>query len=143
MGYTHYFEQIQEPENSQWHALVADFKHLYASSMITSPLPIQRETNTPDAPLADDHAIVFNGIGEDGHETFYFPRKEDSNFNFCKTASKPYDLAVVATLILAHHHMPHCYSIRSDGTRADWKDGQHLIKTLLGITLDIPPWIRG
>lgn len=141
MGYTHYFEQSEEPEDAQWQALVADFKHMYASSLITTPLPIQRESDTPGLPHANKVAIIFNGIGEDGYETFCLPKK-DFGFNFCKTANRPYDLVVVATLILVHHHMPHLYSIRSDGTRADWKDGQHLIKTLLGITLDIPPGIR-
>ena len=142
MGYTHYFEQIVKPTDAQWGALVTDFKRLYAASLVTTPLPIQRESDTPGPPQADEWAIVFNGVGADGHETFYFPKKT-KGFIFCKTAAKPYDLAVAATLILVHHHMPHCYGIRSDGTRADWLDARELVKTLLDLPVEIPPSIRG
>ena len=41
--------------------------------------------------------IIFNGnsIGDLDHETFYINKKNDQeSFNFCKTARKPYDLAV-------------------------------------------------
>ena len=34
----------------------------------------------------------FNGIDDDGHEDCYFDGK--AGFNFCKTARKPYDIAV-------------------------------------------------
>ena len=41
--------------------------------------------------------IMFNGMAIKGldHETFYINKKNDrESFNFCKTARKPYDLAV-------------------------------------------------
>ena len=38
-------------------------------------------------------------------------------FDFCKTAHKPYDLAVGLVLLLALHHAPEIMSVSSDG---DW-----------------------
>ena len=93
-------------------------------------------------PHADDQAIIFNGIGDKGYETFYLPRDSEFKFLFCKTSNKPYDLAVMATLLLVHHHMPHRYSIRSDGVRDDWKPAQDFIKALLNIHIEIPEGIR-
>ena len=45
----------------------------------------------------NDDEIIFNGNPKDeqDHETFYINKKNDKeSFNFCKTARKPYDLAV-------------------------------------------------
>ena len=46
--------------------------------------------------------IVFNGNpkNEQDHETFYINKQNVyDGFNFCKTARKPYDLAVLAFII--------------------------------------------
>ena len=50
--------------------------------------------------------IVFNSnsIGNLDHETFYISKKNDQkSFSFCKTARKPYDLAVWHLLYFIKH----------------------------------------
>ena len=73
-------------------------------------------------PEVGENRIKFNGIGEDGHETFIINREDDEDFEFCKTARKPYDKIVTAILALAKHHLV-IPNISSDGTSNDWDEG--------------------
>lgn len=57
--------------------------------------------------------IRFNGMGENGHETFLF-KLDSEKFNFCKTARKPYDLPVCKILLVLKHYMPNL-ELSSDG----------------------------
>ena len=69
-------------------------------------LPIDWEYDEPNQPPQVDGEVVrFNGRDEDGHETFMIERTGTS-WEFCKTARKPYDVYVVACLILLHHYNP-------------------------------------
>ena len=57
-----------------------------------------------DIPLDDvtvnETQVRFNGVDDDGHETFNFSLNKDG-FNFCKTATKPYDEVVCGCLYIA------------------------------------------
>lgn len=53
-------------------------------------------------------------------------------FDSCKTAFRPYDLAVTAVLIAAKHHLGEQIAIRSDGEAAQWTDAQALCDRLFG-----------
>lgn len=57
-------------------------------------------------------------------------------FNFCKTAFRPYDLAVTAALIIAKHHLKGAMTVTSDGEAPHWFDGAMLCQSLLGYGLD-------
>ena len=57
-------------------------------------------------------------------------------FDFCKTAYKPYDLAVVICLIIAKHHMKEGIIVSSDGTLDNWKDGMLICQKILGYGLN-------
>lgn len=79
-------------------------------------------------PLIDDDCIMFNGVGEQGHETFVLyrlpPAKQPwmltgNPFAFVKTARKPYDLAVCLMLLAAFMIAPDVLLISSDG---EWED---------------------
>ena len=90
--------------------------------------------------------------GDCSHETFSLPQKmgkeylqESSDhpglyFECCKTAFKPYDIAVTAALIVAKHYLGDQISVSSDGEEAQWFDGQMLCQTVLdygmGYTLE-------
>jgi hypothetical protein len=85
--------------------------------------------------------------GDCSHETFHFPRvlrppswqKPKENglyFNFCKTAFKPYDLAVTAFLVVAKHHLGSRIIVRSDGDDCHWQDAKWLCQLELGYGLD-------
>lgn len=55
-------------------------------------------------PLEDitvnESQVRFNGVDDDGHETFNFSLNKDG-FNFCKTSTKPYDEVVCGCLYIA------------------------------------------
>lgn len=83
--------------------------------------------------------------GDCSHETFHFLRvlqpqaweepKDGRYFDFCKTAFKPYDLAVTAFLVIAKHHLRDRLIIRSDGADAHWHDARWLCELELGYGL--------
>lgn len=76
--------------------------------------------------------------GDCSYETFNFPQKmelkgwqEPDNenrkyFNCCKTAFRPYDLAVTAFLVIAKHHLGDSIIVRSDGEEEHWFDAKLL-----------------
>ncbi len=87
--------------------------------------------------------------GDCSHETCWFPRilpedrhtRFDSHpteeggsgwhFSFCKTAYKPYDLAVTAFLVIAKHHLKEKLSVQSDGETQHWADARILCEQVL------------
>jgi len=90
------------------------------------------EDTIPEQAEVSDYQIRFNGVGNDGHETFILkkssigselPLLESDQFNFCKTARKPYDLAVGLVLLVAKNHSPNSIRVSSDGDwESDWKE---------------------
>jgi hypothetical protein len=90
--------------------------------------------------------------GDCSHETFHLSQESverDSrmqkfndvtgkglNFNFTKTAFKPYDLAVNVCLIIAKHYLKDEIRILSDGTKENWEEGKQLVQHFLGYGKD-------
>jgi hypothetical protein len=103
--------------------------------------------------------------GNCSHETFYLPRKIENDkwqqpigeisyydesgrpvyndkqevglyFEFCKTAYKPYDLAVIICLIIAKHYLKEQIKVSSDGKIDQWMDGMLICQKILGYGLD-------
>lgn len=68
-------------------------------------------------------------MGEAGHETFYLEPGQ-TGFTSCKTAQKPYDVAVVAILCLAEFYSEGTYGVQSDGGPADWEEGLALARQI-------------
>lgn len=85
--------------------------------------------------------------GDCSHETFYFPRimeiekwqnpEKGLYFEFCKTAFKPYDLAVIVLLIIAKHYLKEKMIVSSDGNDNHWADGKALCQKVLGYGIDL------
>lgn len=110
MGFTHYFRNKRAFTDVEWKALTKDVKVLLANS---------------DVPLADGHGnegtkpefksdyIMFNGVEDDGHETACVT-KGAQEFEFCKTAHKPYDKIVVEFYKLIRKYDPDV-ELSSDG----------------------------
>jgi hypothetical protein len=74
----------------------------------------------------------------DEHGKPVYNDKEDIGlyFDFCKTAYKPYDLAVIICLIIAKHHLEEEIIVSSDGRIDSWKDGMLICQKILGYGLD-------
>ena len=128
MGYTHYWTRKKLViDNSTWAAIERDVRELFKLLPAEAPtLTLVREYDEPGTePLVNGALICFNGEGELGHETFYFPRTDTSDFGFCKTARKPYDLAVQAVLRIIAHHEPSVV-LSSDGEEGAFVEGERL-----------------
>jgi hypothetical protein len=84
-------------------------------------------------PITNKDEICFNGneIDDQYHETFHITKAKYADFNFCKTASKPYDVAVVAVLCLVEHIAPGVLNIGSDGNSKDWAAGLALAQKIV------------
>ena len=132
MGYTHYYE-ANRPLDGDERRNLGD--------------AIERIVETTDVPLAgwdgtgevkfSGQGVTLNGVDDDGHETFTFPVGE--NFNFCKTAYKPYDEVVTAILIAADTLCPGAFRISSDGNAEEWSPGLELARRALNRTdLKVP-----
>ena len=122
MGYTHYFTTNDTLDHDKFKQFSNDVKAVIKSTNI----PLAYEYDTPnDKPLLNHETVRFNGVGDDGHETFLLER-DNLGFEFCKTAYKPYDVVVVAALSLAKYYFGDDIDISSDGDRNDWNDGVEL-----------------
>ena len=141
MGYTHYWRREKELNKDKFKAASADCKKI--ADWLKAP--IQFEWNNPEPPVFDDTIIRFNGIEDDGHETFLVtqdykhpflksnqPDEDGRYFTFCKTARKPYDTAVTACLIILKHHFGDDIKVSSDGRNSEWREGVNAVKTCLG-----------
>jgi len=111
-----------------------------------SGVSIKEEYNLDTEPIFSKDKIRFNGIGDNGHETFFIEQKfsidkdfiqthdkdKNKHFSFCKTASKPYDICVVACLVILKHYYKNDIIVKSDGDNKDWKEGKDLVYRTLG-----------
>lgn len=135
MGYTHYWNHDAiTPE--VWAKIMDDTKKL----IVASQVKLVYEYDEPQKhPYVGEDAIHFNGVGDDGHETFVL-NPNACGFEFCKTARKPYDLTVCAVLAAAAEHG---IEVSSDGDAADWVDGVEFASKTLGRKVPMPEKISG
>ena len=141
MGYTHYWNQKAEPTYTQWLEILEHFKHILLHTAVEEALCIQAESDDPSPVINNNEVIYFNGCGAAGHETFMFERNKVGEFNFCKTAEKPYDKFVVYVLILAHNLAPGCYTIGSDGDASDWQEYLDQLNRICATAYTLPETI--
>jgi len=127
MGYTHYWK-VQEVEQNKWDTFVDDLKQVLS----VGSYPITYEDDIDLPPQIDENGVRFNGMGNDGHETFVIVN-EDCSFDFCKTARKPYDLPVCIALTLAKNHGILSY-LATDGEfgEGNWLEAENVISSVLG-----------
>jgi len=134
MGYTHYWRQLRDFTDTEWQELTRLTKLITAdgSSILANGI-----SDKNSRPTIDNEQICFNGIGNDGHETFRITKKKrpkadyeeqeaydrQGAFEFCKTAQKPYDRYVVAVLCAIYRVQRDVMNISSDGNTADWTEG--------------------
>jgi len=123
MGYTHYWT-VEKPISADAFAKLQEG--------IKAIIETATEAGSPIADESTDGIIAFNGVGAKSHETFVI-KVGDTGFNFCKTAEKPYDAVVTASLILLKKELGLEVLISSDGRWIDWEGGQLLYETVFDI----------
>lgn len=132
MGYTHYWSKTRKFTQPEWTAI----KKAAQAIIDETPVELCWEFDREEKPVEISVTkIRFNGLGDDGHETFYFTRsvppepeyrKGEGDFQFTKTARKPYDDAVVACLIAFQDIAPDAFTWSSDGWLHEHGDGLDL-----------------
>ena len=98
-GYTNYWEQSEDFTNSEWSKIVRLAK---ATIKKAEKLGIViRDGWGKGKPKVNNNEISINGDAENNldHETFRITKKLNDDWDFTKTARKPYD-AVVATILV-------------------------------------------
>jgi len=122
MGYTHYWTQTQEFTSNEWKTLVGFTKAAFALAK-KQGRKLAAEYDSAAPPVANREVIVFNGVGDLGHETFYLQRKLAHDApSFCKTARKPYDMVACAVLLAARGKKIKVSSDGAPGIDAEWDD---------------------
>lgn len=146
MGYTHYWT-FQKPKRGQasqneknYQLAIRQCQRMIRA--LNAELKREDEKNPSRLSGYSVHTKVtqygglfFNGTAELGHEPFVLREhfSQNESFNFCKTAQKPYDLAVTACLIVLKHYLGETIDVSSDGQGEDWTDGLTLAKRLTKI----------
>jgi hypothetical protein len=134
MGYTHYWNNSKQITPD-----LVDATTKILAKAKERGIPLAYEYDLPDAPpVVSEIEIRFNGLLQDGHETFHF---EQTSFGFCKTNYKPYDTVVVAVLSVAAHLG--LAEVRSDGDSAEWQDGVSLAREATGLPIRVPKSVAG
>jgi hypothetical protein len=170
MGYTHYWHRPETLDPRRFIHFRIDVERLLASlprhtdsagGYYRDEELIVCGSDGTGEPIITDELVSFNGnaslagnadTDDLSHETFYIPRIHEPQdwqtpdgqgryFDFCKTARKPYDLAVTAALITLRYHFPDPeIAISSDGTAEDWQQGLTFCRATLGYG-KLPPEI--
>jgi hypothetical protein len=118
MGYTHYFrKETWTPADEKG---FKDALPTVRDIVKRHRKLLQLEHNDAGDPVVDENEIRFNGIEENGHETFLLSNRQE-RFEFCKTAEKPYDVAACEVLLVMKKYCPNL-QVSSDGFSACLKD---------------------
>lgn len=125
MGYTHYWQNETPFTADDWTNICLTVRNITKASR----LPIGDATGNGNAPEFGPDELYLNGVGDDGHETFYLHRGV-STFEYCKTARKPYDTVVAAILCVLATAFPG-FSASSDGDPDEWAEGLALAQKAL------------
>lgn len=124
MGYTHYWNFNEKPSQEKFAELVEGVKQIVATAE-EAGIAIGEQ-------VYESGYFSFNGVDAGAHETFSIDIRTQEE-DFCKTAEKPYDMAVTASLILAKKIFGDDIEIRSDGNWSDWESGQLLYESVYDI----------
>ena len=145
MGYTHYWSMSRDFTDKEWRDITVAARRIVNYAQSARGIALSKEYDINRIPVIGSTQIRFNGYGEEGHETSHLTRKVGEppeyrigqpDFQFCKTARKPYDDAVVAILLFARHTAPDVISWSSDGWLAEHADGLDLLGKACGLDLE-------
>jgi hypothetical protein len=110
MGYTHYWTIASGASQANY----------------SKALKVCQEIVKAKQTILETNEIGFNGIDDQAHEDFCLPKEIRAGFEFCKTARKAYDIAVVACLIALKRELGGDIAVKTDGVLTNWLDGLEL-----------------
>lgn len=140
MGYTHYWSRKAKFSENEWLALkervskIINWANEHGIKMVS-----KADCDLSYLSIIDDNFIQLNGYEDEGHECFVIEREFNKRnpSDFCKTARKPYDIAVCMTLLVIYDLNPDLLEISSDGDwNSDWKDAREAYAEIFGKEID-------
>lgn len=141
MGYTHYwsFKKFKGEAKAQEAAYQTAIKQCAKIVKTYYKAAGGISGYTAHTAIGQYGGLEVNGKGEESHETFAMPEHfGETDFEFCKTARKPYDVVVTACLATMKHYLGYGINVSSDGRRDDWWEGVTLANRVLGVKIDNP-----
>lgn len=129
MGYTHYWDHLESFTDTEWEVITDKIRSV-VNWCEGNGIPLRYEYDVDAPAQINDSEIRFNGEEQDGHETFMIKKVSSKNWDFCKTAGKPYDIAVGCCLIILNH--PNKFKLSSDGDYDDWQDVIEVYEKIFG-----------
>lgn len=127
MGYTHYWRHTKLNDEA-WSEFLDDVIKIVNDPQIKELLADGRGEREPEV---FDIAVRFNGKSPDDYETFTF-LQSGTGFDFCKTAQRPYDMAVCLVLLRAKERFGDSIIVSSDGSWEEWSLGREAHNRLFG-----------
>lgn len=149
MGYTHYWTQRRNFTAEEWGTVSGDLRALL--NFAENERGIVLADGCGDGGTRPDFTkawIIFNGLGDDSHESFVVDRirppkepwEKTRGGGFCKTERKPYDVVTTACLCYLAT-IAETHDASSDGRGRDWVAGLELAQEALpryANRIDIP-----
>jgi hypothetical protein len=142
MGYTHYWYRPLELPRERWTPFLGDWLKVY-DKLVLRGLSLSDPDSPALPPVFHEGLVAFNG--RPGWEPFLLSRRYERQdfvkpdgrcFSFCKTARRPYDLAVTACLLVAKRAFGSILTVSTDGEDADWQAARDLCQEVLGYGRD-------
>ena len=148
MGYTHYWNFKKNPKDiKDGNKKFAKAVKLLKKCLTKVPAELELEDydckvpfvlkggNGEGEPTFTDVLVCFNGDASMGYdyETCYLAlNNDDYDFDFCKTARQPYDIAVCLTLLCFKKTFGDDFSYSSDGNSDDegWKMAHNIFNKI-------------
>lgn len=139
MGYTHYYRVNAAPKGK-----ATQSEKAYQKAILECAKVIRYYSETfggLSGFSAHCEPKLYGGLKVNGSERVgscedFIMREhlsQNESFNFCKTASYPYDTVVTACLIILKHRLGDLIDVSSDGRQDDWNDGLILARKVLGL----------
>ena len=134
MGFTHYWDMTRDISERNFKKLTKDMKAIEAyikenKSISNNAECAWDEQVTLHHPNGENEGVLYysNTFGFNGdakihadHESMHINLGANDSWTFCKTARKPYDLAVCLILISLKYHI-RSTRVTSDGGNDDWQ----------------------
>jgi hypothetical protein len=145
MGYTHYWSASRNFTDEEWKLIQTNARKILTHATDHYGISVSEEYDINRVPVVNDEMIRFNGLGDEGHETFVLSHKVPEppysgatkpDFQFCKTARKDYDAPVVAILNYARLIAPDAFEWSSDGWLSEHADGVALLNEACDLGLE-------
>jgi hypothetical protein len=159
MGYTHYFDIKKQPTQKQFNKIVEDVRVIekfFNENNILSKnagghfnedfvklfggdgnhkgvhyvVDEQNGEKNYTAFYLNGDGTFDKGLSHEGFALFLDINCDEAMWSFCKTARKPYDLAVTLILLCAKYHLKGGIKITTDGGNDEWAHSFELFEDL-------------